>query len=106
MGDTFASRLKQEFEKETTSKAVACKYLFVVERRLRVYGRLTQSVGHFFEVTLDREDIESREEHLSHYWLPVATLKDYDLRPWIVRDVIAEHRLHSVSHLVMPLSIE
>jgi len=103
VGDTFVSRLKQEFEEETTAEIVGCKYLFVMENRLRVNGRLIQSIDHYLEVTLDREDVESKERHLSQHWLPISTLKDYDLRPWIVRDVIVEHQLHSVRHLVVPL---
>jgi ADP-ribose pyrophosphatase YjhB (NUDIX family) len=103
VGDTFVSRLKREFEEETTAEIVDCKYLFVVENRLRVNGKLTQSVDYYLEVTVDREDIESKEKHLSQHWLPISTLKDYDLRPWIVRDVIAEHQVHSVRHLVVPL---
>jgi ADP-ribose pyrophosphatase YjhB (NUDIX family) len=103
VGDTLVSRLRQEFEEETTAKLVDCHYLFVVENRFRVNGRLIQSLDHYFAATLDREAIESRERHLSQHWLPVSSLTDYDLRPWIVRDVIAEGRLHSVHHLVAPL---
>lgn len=103
VGDTFASRLRQEFEEETNAQVVGCQYLFVVENRLRWAGKLIQSLEHYFAVTLDRGDIETRESHLSQHWLPIASLKDYDLRPWIVRDVIADGRLHSVRHLVVPL---
>ena len=102
LGDTLAGRLKQEYEEETTARVVDCAYLFVLERQLLVDGRLTQTIDHFFEVTLDREEVESGESHLSQHWLPVASLRDYDLRPWIVRDVIAEGRLHRVRHLVLP----
>jgi ADP-ribose pyrophosphatase YjhB (NUDIX family) len=104
VGDTFVSRLRQEFEEETSAKIVDCQYLFVVENRMRVNGKLIQGVEHYFAVTLDREDVESRESHLSQFWLPIPGLKDYDLRPWTVRDVIAEGQLHSVRHLVVPLA--
>ena len=103
VGDTLVGRLRQEFEEETNAQVVDCQYLLVVENRLRVNGKLIQSLDHFFAVTLDREDIESREGHLAQHWLPVSSLKDYDLRPWIARDVIAEGRLHSARHLVVPL---
>ena len=103
VGDTFVSRLRREFEEESNAKMVDCQYLFVVENRLRVNGKLMQAVDHYFAVTLDREDIESRERHLAQHWLPVSTLKEYDLRPWLVRDVIAEDQLDSVRHLVVPL---
>jgi len=104
VGDTFVSRLRQEFEEETNARIEDCQYLFVVENRLRVGAKLIQGLDHYFAVTLDREDIESRERHLAQHWLPVSTLKDYDLRPWIVRDVIAEGRWHRVRHLVVPLN--
>lgn len=103
VGDTFVSRLCREFAEETNARIVDCRYLFVVENRQRVNGELVQGLEHYFQVTLDREDIESRERHLAQHWLPVATLKEYDLRPWVVRDVIAEGRLHDVRHLVVPL---
>jgi 8-oxo-dGTP pyrophosphatase MutT (NUDIX family) len=102
LGDTLAGRLKREYEEETTARVVDCSYLFVLERQLVVDGRLTQTLDHFFEVTLDRGDVESRESHLSQHWLSVASLRDHDLRPWIVRDAIAEGRLHAVRHLVLP----
>ena len=104
VGDTFVSRLRQEFEEETNAKIVDCQYLFVVENRLRVNGKLMQAIEHYFATTLDQEDFVSRERHLAQHWLPISTLKEYDLRPWIVRDVIAEGQLHSIHHLVVPLN--
>lgn len=98
--DTFISRLRQEFEEETTAQLVGCEYLFVVETRFHAHGYLICMVDHYFEVTLDRDDVVSREAHLAQYWLPVATLKDYDLRPRTVRDVIAAGRHRCVRHLV------
>jgi ADP-ribose pyrophosphatase YjhB (NUDIX family) len=103
VGDTLVSRLRQEFEEETNATVVDCQYLFVVENRARVNGRLIHGLEHYFAVTLDREDIESREGLLAQHWLPVSSLKEYDLRPWVVRDVVAEGKLHEVRHLVVPL---
>jgi ADP-ribose pyrophosphatase YjhB (NUDIX family) len=102
LGDTLTGRLKREYEEETTARVVDCSYLFVLDRQCLEDDRLMQSLDHFFQVTLDREDVESKESHLSQHWLPVSSLKDYDLRPWIVRDLIAEGRLHTVRHLVLP----
>ena len=100
VGDSFEGRLRREFEEETTGRMVSCEYLFVVETQFVVYDKLIHCVEHFCAVTLDRERIESREGHLSQHWLPVFGLKAYDLRPWVVRDVIANGLLHSVRHLV------
>ena len=102
-GDTLIGRLKLEFEEETNATVVACRYLFVVENRGRVGGELCQSLDHFFRVTLDRVDVQSREAHLQQHWLSVSRLGTYDLRPRIVRDAIAEGRLSQVRHLVVPL---
>jgi len=99
VGDTFAERLRKEFSEETNATVVDSTYLFVLERR-QLGGKLDQALEHYFQVTLDRDDVESREAHLAQYWLPVASLEDYDLRPSVVRDVVAEGRLHSVRHLV------
>ena len=103
LGDTFVSRLKREFEEETTANILDCRYLFVLERQCLVDGRLMQSMDHYFEATLDQEDVESRESHLSQHWLPISTLKEYDLRPWVIRDVIAEGRLHTIRYLTVSL---
>jgi hypothetical protein len=75
----------------------------VVENRLRVGGRPIQGLEHYFAVTLGPKEVRSREARLAQHWLPVSSLKDYDLRPWIVRDLIAEGRLHSVRHVVVSL---
>ncbi len=103
LGDTFVSRLKTEFEEETNAHVVDCRYLFVVENRLLRDGSLIQGVEHYFDVTLDRDELDSREDNLAQYWLPVPGLKEYDLRPWVVRDIVAEGRQHAVRHLVVPL---
>jgi ADP-ribose pyrophosphatase YjhB (NUDIX family) len=103
VGDTLFSRIAQEFEEETNARVVDCQYLFVVENRMRLNGTLLQGLEHYVAVTLDREDITSRETHLAQHWLPLSSLKDYDVRPWIVRDVVAEGRLQHVRHLVVPL---
>ena len=99
-GDTFAERLRIEYAEETNATVIDCQYLFVVERLALLGDSVVHALEHYCQVTLDREDVESREAHLAQHWLPVATLKDYDLRPWIVRDLVAEGRLHDVRHLV------
>ncbi|MFL6253650.1 MAG: NUDIX domain-containing protein [Pyrinomonadaceae bacterium] len=101
VGDTFEMRIRREFEEETTARVVAWRYLFVVENRFKVNGDTFQGLEHYLEVTLDRRNVESREAHLSQHWLPLARLQDYDLRPHVVRDVLASGNLHNVSHLTV-----
>jgi len=100
-GDTFETRIRREFEEETTARVSGWRYLFVVENRFTVDGGTFQSLEHYLEVTLDRQNVESREAHLSQHWLPLARLRDYDLRPHVVRDVLAAGNLHNVSHLTV-----
>jgi ADP-ribose pyrophosphatase YjhB (NUDIX family) len=53
VGDTFVSRLRQEFEEESNAKVVDCQYLFVVEYQGRVSWGMWQAVDHYFAVILD-----------------------------------------------------
>lgn len=101
VGDTFGTRIRREFEEETTARVSGWRYLFVVENRFTVGGDTFQGLEHYLEVTLDRQNVESREAHLSQHWLPLARLRDYDLRPHVVRDVLASGDLHNVSHLTV-----
>ncbi|MBA4122511.1 MAG: NUDIX domain-containing protein [Acidobacteria bacterium] len=101
VGDTFETRIRREFEEETTARVLDWRYLFVVENRFTVNGNTFQGLEHYLEVTLDRQNVESREAHLSQHWLPLAQLQDYDIRPHIVRDALALGNLHNVSHLTV-----
>jgi ADP-ribose pyrophosphatase YjhB (NUDIX family) len=101
VGDTFETRIRREFDEETDAKVLGWRYLFVVENRFTVGEDVIQGLEHYLEVTLDRQSVESREPHLSQHWLPLSRLGDYDLRPHVVRDLLASGRLHSVSHLTV-----
>ena len=57
---------------------------------------------HYFEVKIDRHDVESREPHLLQRWLPLDTLSEQNLRPYVVRDVIASGEYRNVRNLVVP----
>ena len=103
VGDTLESRITTEFEEETTAIVTSCEYLFTVENRMRFEGKLLQAVELYVAVTLDRNDVRSRESHLAQHWLPLADLPSFDLRPHIVRDAIASGEYESLKHLVVPL---
>ena len=101
-GDTFETRICREFEEETTARVLDWRYLFVVENRFTgADGSTFQALEHYLEVTLDRQNVESREDHLSQHWLPLAVLANYDLRPHVVRDALASGDLHNVTHLIV-----
>jgi ADP-ribose pyrophosphatase YjhB (NUDIX family) len=99
-GDTFESRIKKEFEEETSAQVTRAEYLFVVENRFRVNGKNIHSLEHYMSVEIDRYDIESLEPHLSQHWLPLNHLKDVDLRPHVVRNVISSGRIMETKHLM------
>lgn len=86
IGDTFESRLRQEFEEETNARITEYRYLFCVENHFRHEGNVIQQANHFFLVKLDRHDVSSREPHLKQQWLSLSELADADLRPNVVRD--------------------
>jgi ADP-ribose pyrophosphatase YjhB (NUDIX family) len=99
LGDTFEDRLRSEFEEETTARVVSAEYRFVVENRFLWRGELVQTLEHYFEVVLDREEIESREAHLEQVWLAEETFAVADVRPAVVRDVLAAGRWQDVRRL-------
>lgn len=104
MGDTFESRLRKEFEEETNARVVTARYLFCVENHFRYKDHVIQQVEHFFLVSLDRQEVVSREAHLKQHWLPLAGLSDVDLRPFVVRDAIAAGSYLTARYLIQSLN--
>jgi ADP-ribose pyrophosphatase YjhB (NUDIX family) len=100
VGDTLESRLRAEFEVETTARVLTTRYLFVVENRFRYSGRLVHGLEHYFLAEIDTVDVRSCEPHLEFRWLPVKNLVDFDLRPHVVRDVIFSGEHLQARHLV------
>jgi len=99
VGDSFESRLRREFEEETSARLVSCAYRFVVENCFEHAGRLIHNLEHYFEVVLDRVAIESREPHLAQHWLPIDRLAEHDIRPHVVRDAIVAGTWRDARHL-------
>jgi 8-oxo-dGTP pyrophosphatase MutT (NUDIX family) len=87
-GDTFEERLRNEFEEETSACVVSVDYRFVVENRFMVKERLVQTLEHYFEVSLDRMDVVSREAHLEQVWLSEDAFAAADVRPTVVRNAL------------------
>jgi len=101
VGDTFEQRLRREFEEETSARVVHVEYLFVVENAFRDGDSVHHAVEHFFAVELDRSVVESREAHLGQHWLPVDRLREFDVRPTVVRDAIASGDYRRHRHFVV-----
>ena len=51
---------------------------------------MIQQTEHYFATSLDRKDIVSRESHIAQHWLPLEKLEEYDLRPKVVKDSLAD----------------
>ncbi|HMU51368.1 MAG TPA: NUDIX domain-containing protein, partial [Geminicoccaceae bacterium] len=100
IGDTFETRLRKEFEEETNARVVEAKYLFCVENHFRYKENLVQQAEHYFLVTLNRRDISSREPHLKQHWLPLSQVGTTDLRPFAVRDAVADGTYLKKRHIV------
>lgn len=101
LGDSFQARLRAEFEEETSAQVVSAHYRFVVENRFRSGSHEVQTLEHYFEVTLDREQVSSREEHLEQVWLSPGQFFTADVKPAIVRDALRTATWRDVRHLAV-----
>lgn len=101
MGDTFVSRIRREIEEETNARVRSCRYLCVVENNFTHNGRPVHGLDHFLLVKIDRHDVVSREGHLRQQWLPIQTLRAYDVRPHAIRDAIADGSLGERRHVLL-----
>lgn len=90
VGDTLESRLRIELAEETNARVIDAVYLFCVENRFHWRGKYVDQVEHYFRISLDRQDVESREAHLRFRWVPLSELAGLDLRPTVVRDAIVD----------------
>ncbi|RPI19365.1 MAG: NUDIX domain-containing protein [Ignavibacteriae bacterium] len=98
-GDSFEDRIRKEYEEEIGEEISYLKYLFVVENRFMVDDTLCHCVEIYYETRLNNTEIKSKEPHLEHKWIRIDELKNYDIRPVVVRDVIADGKMYDVNHL-------
>ncbi len=54
----------------------------------------------YCEIKLESDDVKSQLEGYEFPWLEVATLGEVDLRPTMVRDLIANGTYRDIRHLV------
>jgi 8-oxo-dGTP pyrophosphatase MutT (NUDIX family) len=69
VGDTFESRLRREFEEETTARVIRAEYRFVVENRFLVDGCLIQSITSRSRSTAPRSAAATRGSPSTGYRL-------------------------------------
>jgi 8-oxo-dGTP pyrophosphatase MutT (NUDIX family) len=98
-GDTFEDRIKKEYLEEMGEEIESLQYLFLVNNRFLVDDTLCHCLEIYYEVRINNKDVKAKEPHLEHKWIPISELKNYDLRPQVVRDVVAEERIYEVKCL-------
>jgi len=101
-GDSFQSRLRTEFEEETSARVVSAEYRFVAENCFQSAGRTIQTLEHYFEVRIDREVVVSKEAHLEQLWLSPHEFAQADVRPSAVRDLLLTSDWRDVRQVVVP----
>lgn len=104
LGDSFADRIRKEFEEETTARVVNAEYRFVVENRFLWRGELIQTLEHYFEVELDRVEVMSNEPQLQQFWLSPVIFAHADVRPTAVRDVLLTEDWRDTRHLTVEVA--
>ena len=103
LGELMEEGLKREYIEEMGIEAKILRYLFVVENRFLVNDRLFHAVEHYFQTEVGDAEIKSQESHITQHWLPIEQLKEYDIRPHVVRDVICDGSWQTVKRLIVPL---
>ena len=102
LGESLEERIRKEYVEETNARVVSAEYLLVVENRFRYAGGVFHSLEHYFLVELDRYDVATRDPELKQYWLSLNDLRNYNLRPHALRDVIADGSWKDKKHLITP----
>lgn len=100
LGESLEECLVREISEETNARATRLQYLFVVENFINFKGEITHGLGHYFEVELDRENVQSDVDGIEFLWFSIEDLGGLDLRPHVVRDHIVNGTHKSVRHLI------
>jgi len=100
IGETLEACLERELKEETNARAVRMDYLFVVENFITFKGEVIHGLGHYFEVELDREDVQPNDDGIELLWFSLNEMTNLDLRPHVVRDHIVDGVYRTVRHLI------
>jgi 8-oxo-dGTP pyrophosphatase MutT (NUDIX family) len=103
LGDSLVDRIRREFEEETTARVVSAEYRFVVENRFLWRDELIQTLEHYFEVSLDRVEVQSKEPHLEQIWLSPEAFAQSDVRPTVVRNALTSGEWRYTRHFTVGL---
>lgn len=100
IGETLEACVLRELEEEVEAGVVSVTYRFACENFYHHAGQVRHSMGHYFEVVLDRDDVYPKEPGVEYVWCPIAELGSLDLRPFKVRDAIRDGSFSRINHLV------
>ncbi|MEA3439758.1 MAG: NUDIX domain-containing protein [Chloroflexota bacterium] len=100
LGETLEACIEREMQEETNAQVARMEYLFVVENFIEFRGETLHGLGHYYEVEIDRNEVQSYLDGIELVWLSIDELAQADLRPHIVRDFIADGSYRSVRHLI------
>jgi 8-oxo-dGTP pyrophosphatase MutT (NUDIX family) len=100
LGETLAACLIREIQEETSVDISRMEYLFFVENFISFDDVLIHGIGFYYLVELEKEEVESASKDFEFIWFSKKELADLDLRPYIVRDCIANGSYRSISHLI------
>ncbi len=101
IGETLQACIERELIEETNARSTHAKYLFVVENFMNHQSKVRHSLEHYFEITLDREDVVPTNSGIVYTWIPIAELAVLDLRPVVVRDCIVDGTYGNVGHMIL-----
>lgn len=102
VGEQLDACLRRELDEEVVNAVIGTiRYLFVLENFIIRQNNMFHSLEHYFEVSLENENLTPKDRGMTFLWLPVAELTAVDLRPAIVRDRIVAGTLYDTRRLVV-----
>lgn len=98
LGESFEECLQREYQEETNTKISQADYLFVVENIFVYEQKILHSVEHFYKVSLDTYDINSKSGAFVHEWISLDKMNNLDIRPKIVKKAILDGSWKTEKH--------
>ena len=98
LGESFEECLQREYQEETNANISQAEYLFVVENIFEYEQKILHSVEHFYEVSIDTYDVNSKLGAFVHEWIPLDEMKNLDVRPEVVKEAIFDGSWKTEKH--------
>jgi ADP-ribose pyrophosphatase YjhB (NUDIX family) len=88
LGEQLEAGVRRELAEETTLDIARIVYRFTANNRFERDGHRVHSIEHYFEVTPVSPDVTSLEDPQVLEWHPLDRIRELDIRPWGVRDIL------------------